>query len=733
MSKKSYKKKHKKTSKSKKKIDIQAIYQTGLSCFNDDSYHAAVIEWQKIPNKEYTTEITALLAEASYRKGLKFYKQLSEKNQTQSFNQIIASITQAVNLQPQKSIYRFHLGLAYHRFGNYTKAISSYKKAVEIEQTDRYITHLILAYYEQGNITDADDYRQLMEMKNIFLSTIINIIFQKDTSITLSGNSIDTYFLTGLIQCKSKDLKSAIKSFKKVLQLIGNKSVNSEMKNYTYYFLGLIEQNNNNKKNAEKYWGHLLQCNLSGKQLVKNLTNHFIKKGKECAKNNIYQQAIKYWNEAQNLQPQDKIIFQNINIAKFLLANQCALKGDWNVALEFWQASSIKNNINKIQNIALVYDKLDQPREANFKWIEFAAYWKKEYYSNKNNTHLKEYLITAHKHLAKNYQKIGEERRAIKEYENVVHYAPKDTKIHTKLGELLMENGRWNAAIKRFNTILDYEPNNIDTQLNLATAYEQICEEDRALNILFKILSIEPNNSLIKRKIGSIYHEQAHEEWDEWNEEKAVELFLKQIELDPKKFSGYKCLSSLYLEMGKKKKIDALLKKYIETDPDNPVIYIETAELYYEMGSKRKGDNIINRAEKRSPNDSALLIKFGKAIFDISMRRAKIFFDKAIKYAEDKTTLYLEIGSWIGHFNPKMAIFYLSKYIEHNKEDGDILLMLAMLYGEIDDKIKLYKFILEASKIAKQNNYKELIDRIDSIKECFGIDTNIIGEQLSLL
>jgi len=735
-SKKSHKKKHKTFSKSGegRSVDVEVTYQTGLDYFKNSAYHSAVVEWKKIVgDKNYTGSLPSLIAEACYRKGLQLYHQLINSDREKILNQVIAALSQAVNLQPNKSIYHYHLGLAFFRFGNYKKAVFSYKKAFDLDNNDRYLQHLVLAYFKQGNVVEANKYKQLLKKNNAFLSTIISIISPEEKTspeLDFKKESKETIFLMGLIYSKSKEYELAKECFQKALELESsnkNKAVNSHISAYLYYLLALIEQKKNPEQ-AEQYWQKILTLNISSEHLKKSLSIYYFNKGLELAQQRKFKAALTPMDNAKKLQPNNEVIAENINLTKFLYANHVARQGIIKEALKLWHSTSIKKDINRIINIALALDRLDQNQEANYQWTKVIEYWRKEYKS-KADDRLKGYLITAHKHLAENYLKIDNERRAIKEFENVIHYTPNDAELRTRLGELLMENGRWNGAIKQFRTVLNLKPDDTDALLNIAFLYDQSYEQEKAIAVLENILSIDPNNSQAKQKMGGIFHDQAHEEWDDGNYSEAAILFLQQIKIDPKKFSGYACLSNLYFKAGRKKGVDTLLNNFISTDPDNPDAYINVAKQYYKYGSKGKAGKYLKKAEQLNPNDCQLLIEIGKTIFFESPQKAKGYFNKALSMGKDTYELYREIGSWIGPYDPKMAIVYLQKYLTKDRRNVAVLFELSKLYNLIGNNRDSEKAHSMAIKYEQQKENEEISvdDKYEDSEQ-----KEILGDQLSL-
>jgi tetratricopeptide (TPR) repeat protein len=737
MGKKSQKKKHEKFSKAHmiKGFNVQTTYQAGLDFFKNGDYHAAVVEWQKIPEAKYPEKMNSLLAEACFRKGLQLYRQLSGSNHEKTFNQMMATFSQAINFLPDKSIYHYHLGLAYYRFGNIKKAISSYKRAYNIDKNDRYLFHLILALYQQENVIDANNYLQLLEHKNESLSVLTSIMNHNEkklSDLNFKEKSLANYFLAGIIHLKSKDYKMAATSFLKAVKFEvseGGKENDTKIIGYVNYFLALINQKSN-VNIAKQYWEKLLTFDIKNEQMKKNLAMYFFIKGIKLAQKGKVKKAIIPLENAQTIQPHNEIITQKMNLAKFLHANQIAQKGKIDEAIKLWYSCPIKNDINRIINIALALDQLNQPKEANFQWTKVIEYWKKELHSGVTDI-IKNYLITAHKHLAENYIKINNERRAIKEFENVLKYLPNDIEIRDRLGNLLMENGRWSNAIKQFRTILKLKPNNIDALLNIAFLYDQSYDYKNAISVLENILTIEPKNSQARRKMGEIYHDLALEEWEFGNFDQAENLFKKQIDVDPKKFDGYSCLCDIYFETSRKKDVEKILNEYIHTDPNDPFVHLQVAQIYFEYGFKNKGNKCLTKALQLNPEDYKMLIELGKTIIHSSPTKAKVYFDKAIKLATDKPQVLYEIGVWLGQKNPKMAITYLNKYLKFDKENIEVLFLLGLIHKLNHNKKESQKAFSAAIRFAKQQGEDEVIDTIKQLQQDID-EYDVFGEQLPL-
>jgi len=160
MARKTRKKKGKREDSKQSRADNKInLIQQGLNCFNRGEYPKALRYWQQAASSSPDARLPGMLAEAYFRHALSLYSGETDNLQGRAGQQITAIISelhQAIQRHPNRPIYLYHLGLAYHRKGNLDKAISWYRKALDAEpRNERFKCHLAIAQMQAGNFAES--------------------------------------------------------------------------------------------------------------------------------------------------------------------------------------------------------------------------------------------------------------------------------------------------------------------------------------------------------------------------------------------------------------------------------------------------------------------------------------------------------------------------------------------------------------------------------------------------
>ena len=211
----------KRSRKKKRGRDKKAenAFISGEAFFKNGGYKKAISKWKEWADG--SPEMRKKIAEAYFRSGLDFYKK-------EDLNSVTSNLSMAVKLDPDTSIYWYHLGLSYHRVKKWNKAISSYKKALSISpENERYLFHLALAFLLQGRDVEAISIiskRIDSPGRKYRWSHLLAIYFLKNENpqealkiLNRDGNQGDPGFLKGISYLMMGDLKHSLLIFEKLL------------------------------------------------------------------------------------------------------------------------------------------------------------------------------------------------------------------------------------------------------------------------------------------------------------------------------------------------------------------------------------------------------------------------------------------------------------------------------------------------------------------------------------
>jgi tetratricopeptide (TPR) repeat protein len=217
----------------------------------------------------------------------------------------------------------------------------------------------------------------------------------------------------------------------------------------------------------------------------------------------------------------------------------------------------------------------------------------------------------------------GKYRLAIEEYERALSHNPNLSTAYQFLGESYKnlykpaveteENKEIaNKALDALNKAYEIDPNNKDIINSLGDMYDKMRDFEEAEKYYLKVLDLEPANmanyyvvaGFYKRYAGSTDEEEEGEETDEVAQgptpfQRAQEMYLRRIELDPESAQGYAYIAQFYSDITPIPDFDkAFFYHSLQTDLDP-----ENAITYYAIGVNRfskayRLQNQLSRAER---------------------------------------------------------------------------------------------------------------------------------------
>ncbi len=140
-------------------------------------------------------------------------------------------------------------------------------------------------------------------------------------------------------------------------------------------------------------------------------------------------------------------------------------------------------------------------------------------------------------------------------YRSQVEGNPDDPVAHVNLGQTYFEIGQEDKAVKEFEKAISLDLKYAEPHYFLAVIYERRGEMSKAVDELKKTIELSPSHDFACFLLGQIYLEQ--EEY-----EKAIEILQKCIELNPVSASAHYSLGLAYEKTGEN---DLAISEYEET------------------------------------------------------------------------------------------------------------------------------------------------------------------------
>ena len=415
---------------------------------------------------------------------------------------------------------------------------------------------------------------------------------------------------------------------------------------------------------------------------------YLFKKGVECNKNGQYREAIEYFLRANELAP---------------------------------------NNVDILIGLSIAYDKIG-------KYYEEAKALKKcvELEPNTNN-------IYTWISLAYACDKIEEYDEAIKSLKKCIELEPRDYINCIHLGEAYYKNGQHKESIEPFLKATELEPNISRCWHELGDAYDINGQHEKAresylkaIEILLKTMKLN-SNMAINEKAEYLYTlGDLHCKIMQF--EKAIDLYLECLELDPNNIIYLGALANAYFQNGDGD-IEQAIKCYLgclELNPDNVAIWMSLGISYYKLDRYRDAIQWLSKSVELYPNISQICwYPLGSSYYMIGKHKeASEYLTKALELDSDnieslKSKNMLEIKQKIralgldsnnaegwgllgfSYYNLGKyadAIQYLTRAIELNTNDTEILSEILRGLGSSYAMLGKYKEAIEyLSKCLKFN------------------------------
>ncbi|MFH1283050.1 MAG: tetratricopeptide repeat protein [bacterium] len=125
---------------------------------------------------------------------------------------------------------------------------------------------------------------------------------------------------------------------------------------------------------------------------------------------------------------------------------------------------------------------------------------------------------------------------------------------------------------------------------------EKVLDPAKTIGDLQKLAEEFPTESKIFERLGWVYSKEKM-----WN--KAIESYLKSIELDPNLMSAYNNLGNIHYKINRLDKAIEFYKKAISIDPKSFDAYLNCGTAYYQKGMLKEAAEEFEKVLKMDPNN----------------------------------------------------------------------------------------------------------------------------------
>jgi serine/threonine-protein kinase len=210
----------------------------------------------------------------------------------------------------------------------------------------------------------------------------------------------------------------------------------------------------------------------------------------------------------------------------------------------------------------------------------------------------------------KSLQRLSE---AEETYKKAIEMKPDYWAGYAELGVFYSQYGRFDEAAEQFVIVTELSPGNASAYRNLGGVYYYLGKENEALDAFEKSVEIQPNYG--------VYSNMATVNFYSGNYEEAAKFYEKALELNSTDYQVWSFLSIAYKNSDPPKieeSKSALTKaielgvKQLEINQRDPELMLNLASFHLELDEPGEAEKLLNRALKLNPSELNNLTKIGR-------------------------------------------------------------------------------------------------------------------------
>lgn len=208
--------------------------------------------------------------------------------------------------------------------------------------------------------------------------------------------------------------------------------------------------------------------------------------------------------------------------------------------------------------------------------------------------------VDVHFLLGAAYEKVGQNQKALAEFQTAVELDPKHDKAWQQLGFLLLNRSDWQGAENAFQRSIDINPNSGASWEGLSQTYLVSQQAAKAEEAYRKLLQIEPQNVQAIYNLGQL-------QLSRKDRDAARASFEKAIQINPNFAEAHNNLGAMFLEEGK---IDSAIAENEKATQIKPGLSSAHYSLYLAYEQKQDfraaADHLQKYIELTGDNDPSL-------------------------------------------------------------------------------------------------------------------------------
>ncbi|MDX8399921.1 MAG: tetratricopeptide repeat protein, partial [Gallionellaceae bacterium] len=310
-----------------------------MKFFKLGGYDQAITVWEQERKQKPDAKLTAVLAEAYFRRGVK--------------RQERADVTTAVSLQQDNPLYQYHLGLAQQRDGDLDKAIAVYQRVSKVdEQWAKRVSYVLALAYQRQGIDPArkEIWSQLSPAEQVQFEQVRRV--QGKNRDVAVAESVVWQGISAYVNGRYAESKT----------LLEEAIADTQETTLAHYYLGNLAAQEENWKTAVSHWEKARANGFDSPTFIINLGEAYHRLAEDSIAQEAYESAVGYAQSAVALKGEQDNALNRLRVHAYEQTGyQLANAGEWHKAREQWELADEqgKGNFRLSCNLALAYEQTD--------------------------------------------------------------------------------------------------------------------------------------------------------------------------------------------------------------------------------------------------------------------------------------------------------------------------------------------------------------------------------------
>lgn len=258
-------------------------------------------------------------------------------------------------------------------------------------------------------------------------------------------------------------------------------------------------------------------------------------------------------------------------------------------------------------------------RERNALWEEARSVWEEllaEAQRNRGEQALAQ-AREARQHIVKSWHRTGQLRARLSPLAARLRAEPPDVDAGRLLAEAELYLRKYADAEKTLRLVVRHAPGDVPSLLALERSLIAQDKREEAIEVLAKLIAADP------QKARDYYQRSARYAAELYQDERAIELAVRAIELSPDDAEGHMRLGEMYRRRGDVENATRSYRQAIVKNDRLYPAYFELAELLVGQGREEEADRFLRRVVRLAPDDE-LVSRAARASLQIGLSRGSL-------------------------------------------------------------------------------------------------------------